>query len=73
LFFPTYGIVNAFNAIFSGAAFADTELQKAARAGAVCTIAKDDKKYTYTDQEDVQNGVRRQLKLKPPVLADRGF
>ncbi|KAH6971191.1 hypothetical protein BKA56DRAFT_495746 [Ilyonectria sp. MPI-CAGE-AT-0026] len=42
LFFPGVGIVKGVQAITSGAFLADTELQQAARAGALCIVVKDE-------------------------------
>ena len=41
LLFPTSGVVRGTRAIYSRAIFADTDLQTAARAGALCTVVKD--------------------------------
>ena len=40
LLFPTSGALRGARAIWSGAVFADTDLQTAARAGALCMVAK---------------------------------
>src|SRR5262245_12772304 len=48
LLFPGAGIAKAMNAIISFAIFAPTELQRAARAGALCMVVPFDKAQVYS-------------------------
>src|ERR1700722_2875810 len=50
LFFPVSGVNKGFQAIFSFAKFASTDLQTAARAGALCKVVRT-KEYARTNRE----------------------
>lgn len=63
LLFPTSGVFRGFGAIRTRAIFAETELQMAARAGALCMIIKD-KRCISPEDVHADGGGRGRIQLR---------